>query len=127
MATHSIKRISSVSSRSKATHTSLLARALLLALLCSHVSTVTASPLPSLPASAPGFESGAVSGIHDDAIPEPWIDSSELNPGLPAIDLDSGEDEDWDLGSEDMANGDEGMGVDGMGNAIAKGFDSSTR
>lgn len=109
--------------------TPLLSQALLLAILCSHVTTVTASPLPSLPASAPGFHSGTVSTIHD-AASEPWSDTPDLDPVATVSDLDldveEAEDDDWHLEYDEVvANDDERMGVDGMGKAIAKEFNSS--
>lgn len=109
------------------TYSPCLARALLLAVLCSHIPTVIASPLPSLPASAPGFHSGGVPAAHD-TLSDAWTDRSDTDPAAPAIDVDSDadSDDDWDLEYEEMINGDENMGVDGMGNAIEKGLDTTT-
>jgi len=80
----------------------------------------------SLPASAPGFHSGAVPATHD-VLPDSWIDTLDLDPVALPTELDFEEDNDWDLEYEDLINSDERMGVDGMGKAVVKSMDSSTR
>lgn len=117
----------SVAPYTRKSQTPLLARALLFAVLSSQLSTITASPLPSFPASAPGFSAGAVSAVHESSS-KSWPDSSEVDPVAPAISLDfEDEDNDWELEYEDVANDDERMSVDGMGNAIEKGMDPGMR
>jgi hypothetical protein len=124
MNTRSDNRVRSVQPHTRTTSSPCLARALLLAVLCSHIPTVIASPLPSLPASAPGFHSGAAPATHD-TLSDAWTDRSDTDPAGPAIDVNSDSDDDWDLEYEEMANADENMGVDGMGNVIEKGLDTN--
>lgn len=116
----------------KTTQSPFLARALLFAALCAHVSTITAATLPSLPASAPGFDSGAVvpakhDAISNDALVDTPVIIDPVAPSVTDLDFEDDDDDDWNLEYDDVAIADERIGVDGMGNAIEKGMmDHST-
>jgi hypothetical protein len=120
----------------KTTQSPFLARALLFAAFCAHVSTITAATLPSLPASAPGFDSGAVvpakhDAISNDALVDTPVIIDPVAPSVTDLDFedddDDDDDDDWNLEYEDVAIADERIGVDRMGNAIENGMmDHST-
>jgi hypothetical protein len=110
---------------SASSNSSALARALLIAVLCSQLSTVSASPISSLPASAPGFHAGSVSAVKE-TLGHPRIETTHVNPIPPPVDIKLDEDEDWDLEYEDVAHEDQMMDVHGMGNAIDKVVDSNS-
>lgn len=114
-----------------------------MAILCLKLSTVTALPLASLPASAPGFGSGAAPAVHD-PVREPWIDKpdSDLAPVAVTVPVPNvieeesegeGEDEDedgdesnWELEPDHFTSPDDLMSKGGMGNAIAETLNSSS-
>ena len=135
MATHSMHRRRTGVSDHTRTKERPLACALLLAILCSHVVVVAASPLPSLPASTPGFISAAAAGastVHE-AVPDSVIEtSSQIDPVRSAADLDEEDEENDDDGGLDYEDADQAdqaddgrMSINGMGNAIEKAAQST--
>lgn len=109
---------------------SLCARALLLAVLFSHLPSITASPLPSLQASAPEFDSrdalAPASDREGDASPGLSLEYSDLEVIDPTTDLHVEDDDDWDLDYEDHVDEDERIGVDVKGNEIEAVVEDST-
>lgn len=100
-----------------------IARALVIALFSTQLSLVAASPVPSLPASAPGLNVATV--------PASGLDASSLDPVVPGTSLDfiddEADDDEWELVDEDIAPAGHGrMAVDGMGNAIEKAIEDAT-
>jgi len=142
MTTHAPSRNLFKTPHTKPNPTSLLARTLLLAVIYSQLTTntATASPLSSLPASAPGFASGAapapVPAVHA-GIPHSAdatvYDTDDLGGAVVAADLKFDDDNDDNVDDEDGGqdypnyqdianeNDDETMGFDAMGNAVDKG------
>lgn len=115
-------------------------RVLLLAVLCSQLSSLaTGSPISSIPASsAPGFQAGEVapapapapaSASNDGLSRHPWVDTAPTKPSLPESEDETNQD--WGLEHKDPAapfsspeetqSGDES---DSVGSAIDKGMNS---
>lgn len=130
MATLLINRGKCVPLSTRTKQPSLCARALLLAVLFSHLPSITASPIPSLQASAPEFDSGdalaSASGREGDASPGLSLKYSDLEVIDPTTGLHVEDDDDWDLDYEDHVDQDERIGVDMMGNEIETVVEDST-
>ena len=130
MATLLINRVKCVPLSTRKKQPSLCARALLLAVLFSHLPSITASPLPSLQTPAPEFDAGdalaPASDREGDASPGLSLEYSDLEVIDPTTDLRMKDDDDWDLDYEDLVDEDEGIGIDVMGNEIETVVENGT-
>ncbi|KAF7506912.1 hypothetical protein GJ744_011153 [Endocarpon pusillum] len=125
-----INRVKCVPLSTRTKQPSLCARALLLAVLFSHLPSITAAPLPSLRASAPEFDPGdALAPAPDregDASGGVSLEYSDVQVIDPTTGLHVKDDDDWDLEYEDHVDEDERIGVDVMGNEIEPVVEDST-
>ncbi|ERF76849.1 hypothetical protein EPUS_07639 [Endocarpon pusillum Z07020] len=120
MATLLINRVKCVPLSTRAKQPSLCARALLLAVLFSHLPSITASPLPSLQASAPEFDPGdalaPASDREGDASRGVSLEYSDLEVIDPTTGLHVKDEDEGNLDYEDHVDEDERIGVDVTGN-----------
>lgn len=130
MATLLVNRVPSVPPLTRSNQPSLLARTLLLAVLFSRLSSITASPFPSLPASVPGIDSreplAPASDLESDTLPGLSIEYPDLEVTDPTTGLLTKDDGDWDFDYEDLIGDDERVDDDVMGNEVETDLRSST-
>ncbi len=128
MVTLPVKRVPSVSLPTHTNKPSVLARTLLLAVLFSCLPSTTASPLPSVPAPGPGFDSGEPLAPASEPEAKAFTGLSIEYSDLEVLDSTKGlhmEDDDWDAEYEDLIGEDERIGFDVVGNGVETGAEGS--